>query len=112
MCQCRPSGKRSNPRVLRGLRVGLTGFEPATSWSRTKTHYQETTGNQGNSDDLRSGCTSPADAAPDHPPSPLVAALLTVLQNLSPSDRDRLAAALAAGGGEGRCRAAVTPPGD
>jgi hypothetical protein len=83
------------------MEVGLTGFEPATSWSRTLQHPVETPGNPGNSasasDGCTTGCTSRGDPTPEYPPSPLVSALLALAQQLTPADRATLARLLLAG---------------
>src|SRR6478672_10877483 len=64
---------------------------------------------------LHPGCTSPSALTPRPTRSPLVAALPTVLQNLPPADRDRLAAALGGGPrgmpGEGNGKSGDRPRG-
>jgi hypothetical protein len=87
--------------------VGLTGFEPATSWSRTERHNSEPPKKQGNSPSLPTGYTT-GYTTTTTPLSPLAAALLALLNQLPPDERARLAAALS----DGRVQLAADASGD
>src|SRR5262245_29508750 len=99
------AGESRNLLRLEGLfdtfgRVGLTGFEPATSWSRTSRHTLESAGKQADSATspvaCTTACTSPPVPTPERPPSSLVTALLALAEQLSPADRHTLARLLLA----------------
>src|SRR5262249_51735225 len=66
--------------------VGLTGFEPATSWSRTSRHPDETPENPSDSATLQAGCTSGCtnltEPPAEQPPSPFLTALLALASQL------------------------------
>ena len=77
------------------MSVGLTGFEPATSWSRTSKPSLQTPTNPCDSAlpsaGCTTGCTNSPTTVPEQPPSPLVAALLALTAQLSVADRVTLA---------------------
>ena len=99
----RPSTKKPRQQLLAFpgfASVGLTGFEPATSWSRTNGHLLEKPTNPSDFTTPQAGCTtgctnSPT-PVPDQPPSALVAALLALTAQLSLADRAALARLLLA----------------
>jgi hypothetical protein len=73
--------------------VGLTGFEPATSWSRTNKQILETTEKQASTAIHQSGCTAGCTSLQlidQQSPSPLVAAFLALAQQLPLADRQVL----------------------
>ena len=75
--------------------IGVTGFEPATSSSRTKTATNPNTDNKALTEDGAAVCTPVCTSEPKTAHADPLKELAGALQKLSPTDRARLVSMLA-----------------
>ena len=75
-------------------RVGVTGFEPATSWSRTKQCLDASDGIKGVTDDAPAACTTACTSNQEIAKAIDLDALAADLMKLPKNDRARLLAKL------------------